>query len=356
LIIAALSQGAAAKRLGVNDNTLALWYKLGLVPAESKPHQQRIAYPAVYIEGLVRTTGSYPLTTQFVELCWLENRYRNGCSKERQEAVQRCKQLQAEGRVLDVAQASKQLWLKRNSVIRCCLSGRLRRAKVANRLYLPAADIKQHAKVLTWPGTDEAADMLGVTPRFIHAQFREGKLAGRPALDSSVRFERCTLTKYQQEHLACPDGWLSGAQVAATLGVGGATVSRWMRTGLLESRFRGKLRLYNPVQIQQLLLQFNTLNPGFEWLEATLGPPPSTVTATGAMRMLNCKRSTVSVWSRTNLLPYYSRTPLTDQMCKIRDFHRLYIFGLIRHANGRPLTRSLLIGYREQCAGAGQVI
>jgi predicted site-specific integrase-resolvase len=351
-----LSQSRASTQLGLGSCTLPKWQELGLIPAQPVPGKSYLGYPVDYVQGLAKATGNYPLTRLFAELYWLQYSYDSGASQKRTRVMQRLLELQTDGKVIGSAQAAEQLGFHLVTTQHRCRTGDLRCVKINRRLFLPTKDVQRHARILAGLTATEAAEILGVDRTSINDWFRQGKLPGLRAINGENRFEERTLLQYKAEYLTAPGTPLLQRQVAEILGVTGGSIRAWTHQGLLCAMQIGSTSLYDAAEVARLRLELDTLNAGFEWLQNMSKRRSSTINASQVSRMLSCSLGSLCHWTQTGLLPFYYRTPGTAARFYIRDYHKLYVFGLKRHAAGRPVRQQLLIEYRGLCTAAQQVV
>lgn len=103
---------------------------------------------------------------------------------------------------------------------------------------------------------------------------------------------------------------------------------------------------------------FNHLNPGFAWLEPlvlTSAGKPHTVPSKQAARVLGITESTLARWCEEELLPFFLRS-FSNSPPVMRDFLRLYLFGLRKYADPGPVPRGVARQYLALCKEKNQVI
>jgi hypothetical protein len=114
------------------------------------------------------------------------------------------------------------------------------------------------------------------------------------------------------------------------------------------------------MDVDRVFGELTTINTGYEWLQYNPGNKVSRQTSAWSppkrvALLFRVTPEAVHLWLKQGLLPYYRGTP-SPIPCRVYDIPAAYCVGVMRYANGRPITGALLVEYRRLCQEAGQIV
>jgi len=198
----------------------------------------------------------------------------------------------------------------------------------------------------------ELAKIAQIDVHYLERKVRNGEL---PVLYGPTRhlprFTPETVMQIVQEQPKC---MLTYAQAAQRLGVNVNTVGRYFQKRLRADPIkRSTIPCIPEAEVQEWEVRFATLNPGYEWLSRAFGNrTPLTYNSSQVKRILGISDTTLSVYCKEGLLPFYSRSfSITTPN---RQFVQLYVKGLLKYSKGYPQRHAR--DYLRRCQERGIVV
>ena len=357
------SRAQAAARLHVEIPTLAVLCAEGLIPYKTGARKAYL-FPAGYVDSLAAFLGAsrLPDVVNLAQLFWLQQAFLavpSDVSHRKQVAYramirERCQQLVAEGKIIEIHDIFNDVAAvaTKSAVQDWASTGRLATARFGHERYLGLRYWRYVCMRLNnWPLIVVAAHQLGITTDALLKQVRKRRVRFFEGPDRLTRIDPAEIAR----KLASRDvpNTVSYLEADAMLGVPEGTLNSRVGNGYVLGG-NGRVPLS---EVERLRKKFTTLCPGFDWLAkliALSGGEPLTLNASQVQRQLGISAASLSVYSQSNLLPFYDRC--FSDMKGERHYVTWYIDGLKCRYPGQKITRVELLAYKEDCSAAKFIV
>lgn len=325
-------------------------------------------YPRSYIEALEAELATYytfrqrwsvdPSLCKLFYLRWQYEHEPPGLSKFqhdtwRSRINERADALVRERSVYSLSALASYLGRSLGCVQTWVYSGKIYTIKIGITRYVGGWYALHLKKLLAMLKTEQVAKELCVSYATLIRYAQNGDIPAKRAPDGTYRFTWRDVTEFKKRQ-KLHAGHMSLVAAAARLGVsktrlyahhhGSSDACRGTHTVLISD-------------LEELRRHFSSLNEAFAWLQAIIDTDsrPQVVDAASVVFILEISESTLSIWSRKELLPYFPRR-FADAHVVTRSYLRAYIIGLKNFASGRRVTIGLAREYKRLCEEQNSIV
>lgn len=217
--------------------------------------------------------------------------------------------------------------------------------------------------MLNWLLPARVAIELTTSRTTVYRWIRNGKLKAFRCPDGHERVPRRALAalelSLEQERTRSIDGKpaITIDEAARRLGVFWDTVSKASESIVYTPGGSHALILVS--EVEEWERRFTHLNTPFSWLEPCViiaGRLPRTVNAKQAATLLGVSRTSIQIWSRRGLLPFFLRSFPNSDGGDVRVYVYVYLLSLKRYAGDNTITFRTAGEYMQACMKTCQII
>jgi len=364
-----LSPQAAAAKLNISEAALQERTRESLVlhvAAEDAEPQ----YPLEYLESLKRYLSLYQEKyhdiSELYRLHLIEYAYSQSSTQATQDTVLvACKEMVESGLFMTNPQVLDALNMPAWKLNRWVLKGLIAHMKVGYFRYYSSKLIVELSYTAQLTSAKKAAKYLGISPRELFEIDANGALASTRDSSGIRHYHESDLKAYQDKlsrNKELRSSGLGTTEAADELGISATSLTNYTNAGLIKAtKIRENLILYDRAEINWAKEGLNTYvtEPEFEWLEAYLAdshPECTSLQLKQVTRLLGVHKEAISDWREDGLLP--SRVPvlLLSLQKPPRLYADVYFSRLKLYAGNRPINRSLVEKFRDECASRGCIV